>query len=487
MRNLKQGQVNLPAARALIDDVLGFVENANVADERNSFNLGAFEDELTARLNGLKRELLRQKLQEADVAAEAVRIDGKVHRRVLDSETTITTTAGPVVVQHRLYRDRTDPSAKSVSALAKRLGLVEGMTPAAAKLSLFLVTELVPDKAAETFERFGGMAPSKSTLDRLPKALSSRWEGNREEYERLLREAVDVPPATTTIVVSLDGVLARMEGTEAPAKRRETAKQGRLTKGPTGFREVGCGTVSCCDDKGDLLQAVRVARAPEYKKAGLKAMLVDEVGVALTRAPGLQLVKIADGALDNWEFLSSDLPDGVEVLDFWHATEHLSAALGAYYGDGSVDARHRFEKLRDTLRDDENGVNSVIRALDRLARLKPAKKIVDAIAHFKLNTTRMNYASLRARGLPIGSGVVEATCKTLVTQRLKRSGMYWSLDGMQAILTPRGWTQSDRFDHAWALLAAEYEATIEIVSRVDASAAPEPSNVIPFPRRGASG
>ena len=66
----------------------------------------------------------------------------------------------------------------------------------------------------------------------------------------------------------------------------------------------------------------------------------------------------------------------------------------------------------------------------------------------------MSAAGLVGQGIPIRSGVVEAACKTLVTQRLKCSGMRWGLEGGQAILTVRGWTQSDRFDAAWAMLAA---------------------------------
>ena len=68
----------------------------------------------------------------------------------------------------------------------------------------------------------------------------------------------------------------------------------------------------------------------------------------------------------------------------------------------------------------------------------------------------MDYAGAAKRGLPIGSGVVEAACKTLVTERLKRSGMRWREAGGQAILTVRGWVQSGRFEAAWTLLAATY-------------------------------
>ena len=74
----------------------------------------------------------------------------------------------------------------------------------------------------------------------------------------------------------------------------------------------------------------------------------------------------------------------------------------------------------------------------------------------------MAYAILREMNLPIGSGPVEAACKTLVTQRLKRSGMRWRHSGGQAVLTFRALAQSNQFDRAWALLARDYKATIEM-------------------------
>ena len=74
----------------------------------------------------------------------------------------------------------------------------------------------------------------------------------------------------------------------------------------------------------------------------------------------------------------------------------------------------------------------------------------------------MRYATAAASGLPIGSGVVEAACKTLVTQRMKRSGMRWREAGGQAILTFRGLVQSDRFERAWQLVAATYRGKVKL-------------------------
>ena len=87
----------------------------------------------------------------------------------------------------------------------------------------------------------------------------------------------------------------------------------------------------------------------------------------------------------------------------------------------------------------------------------------------------MRYAELKARHLPIGSGVVEAACKTLATQRLKRSGMRWRPAGGQAILTLRALVQSERFYPAWALLSRTYRPTVNI-----------PDNVVAFPHKHAA-
>jgi hypothetical protein len=166
-----------------------------------------------------------------------------------------------------------------------------------------------------------------------------------------------------------------------------------------------------------------------------------------------------------------------EILDFYHAAEHLDAALGSIYGDGTLEARKRFEALRFVLREEPDGAEKVIRSLDYLRKRHPQNKtVVKELAYFRNNRHRMHYQRFAAEGLPIGSGVVEAACKTLVTQRMKQSGMRWEEKGGQAILTLRGWTQSgDRFDRAWALLAATYQAEVVTLN-----------NVVPFPPGGRS-
>jgi hypothetical protein len=208
-----------------------------------------------------------------------------------------------------------------------------------------------------------------------------------------------------------------------------------------------------------------MARMPEPHKATLKSQLTAEVMGALIQRPDLQVVTVADGAPDHWSYLGETLPVGVEVLDFYHAAEHLGAALGAAYGEGTPTYQERVETLREVLRDEPQGVDKVMGALCRLRTRYPRRQAIHtALSYFRDHRHRMRYADLRAQHLPIGSGVVEAACKTLVSQRLKRSGMRWRLPGGQAILTFRALCQSERFERAWPLLGETSKQSVSDIA-----------------------
>jgi hypothetical protein len=433
-----------------------------------------FERELGERLREVGREALAEELRRADVDTDSVLLDGIVHRRVLRGTETYETSMGPVTVERTLYKDRTEPEARAMAALDARLGIIGGFwTPEAAKQAAWVVSQMTPALSEELFKRVGNMRPSKSSLDRLPKLLHERWEGDRGTFETELRTVTEIPEETKSIAVSLDGVLIPMKDGQAVRTRSRAASEGRVSKGPAGYREAGCATISFCDEDGDMISAIRVARMPETKKTALKAMLVDELGCLLARRPDLPVVKVADGAEDNWTFLHEQIPVGAEVIDFFHAAEHLGQAIASAYGDGTRQTRLRFQEMREVLREDCGGVDEVIRFLVALHKEHPRKRrIAQVLAYFRKQRHRMRYFELRELGMPIGSGPVEAACKSLVAQRMKQSGMRWGMDGGQAILTIRGWSQSERFDHAWAILAATYHMKLTVLD-----------NVLAFPTR----
>lgn len=476
-----------PRAAAL-EKLREFVETHGMKDKIGPQAFADFERELHRRFLEAERDIIADEMARFDTEADAVIIEGKVHRRVLRQKQAYETSAGEVVVERTLYKDRTDTEGRCVSPMELSLGIVGGFwTPRAAQQALWVVTQMTPQKGAELFERAGNMTPSKSSLHRLPSVVAEAWNADRAQFEQALRDALVIPQGAVSIAVSLDGVLAPIDGGNSPTEvRAQAADQGRLSKGPAGYREAGCATVAFCDEKGDLLGAVRMARTPEAKKETLKDMLAAEVAAIVSRRPDLAIVKVADGAADNWEFLSSEaLPAGEEAIDFFHASEHLHAAVAAVYGDGTRETQFRYETLRETLRDHQGGVDKVIRALKHLAT-KHARKtaVVQSLAYFRKHKKRMHYFELQSKGLMIGSGVVEAACKTLVTQRLKQSGMRWSAAGAQAILTPRGWEQTDRFDEAWALVAATFHTEVTVLANVIAI---KPKREQPRRRTPASG
>jgi hypothetical protein len=455
-----------------VERLQAFIAGRQSSKEPRS-DMECFERELHEYVVEVEREELAEELARLDVDLPAVTVEGKVYRQVVRCEETYTSAAGPVRVMRSLYR-RSGEGERTVCPLELRAGIVEGRwTPLAARQAAFVVAHLTPQEGEDLFRELGNMTPSKSSLDRLPKQLNERWEAERERFEAALRREETVPPEAVTVAVSLDGVMVPMKDGARTQKRQEAQEQGKHTCGPAGYQEVGCGTLSFYNEEGERLSTVRLARMPEQHKATLKDTLGQELAAVLGQRPDLTLVKLADGAKDNWSYLGAVLPQGIETLDFYHACEHLKAAFDAAYGENSSRSKAQFEKYRHLLRDEEEGVEKVIRALAHLRDTHPRKKKLSTeLAYFRRYRHRMRYATAQAQNLPIGSGVVEAACKTLATERMKRSGMRWRQAGGQAILTLRALHQSERFARGWKLLSNTYKRTVEI-----------PENVVLFPKR----
>jgi hypothetical protein len=308
-------------------------------------DLDAFAQELHRLFVAAEREALSHELSRFDLDVPAMEVDGERYHRVLRCATTSTRAVGPVRVARSLYRP--PHGGHAVGPLELRAGIIEGAwTPLAAKQATWVVAHLTPQEGEELFDLLGNMPPSKSPLDRLPKALHGHWEAQRPRFEATLRHQEEIPPEAVTMAVSLDGVMAPMQDGQRHTKRAQARMQGKAPSGPAGSQEVGCAPVSSYDRHGERLCTRRMARMPETNKAALKRQLTAEGMGALIRRPDLQVVKVADGAPDNWSYLGETLPLGVEVLDFYHAAEHLGAALAAAYGEGTPTYQERVETLR---------------------------------------------------------------------------------------------------------------------------------------------
>jgi len=386
------------------------------------------------------------------VVSQFVTVDGVEYRKALECEQTYCGQLGSLRVRRHLYRPR--GGGRTVCPLELRAGIVEGTwTPRAARLMVLMVAELPPSDAARLLGEIGGLVPSASSLDRLPKDLSERWEENRIQWEDALRLQATISAKAVTMAVSIDGVHAPMR------KPKDAPKE------ESSYKEASCGTVTFLDKDAEPLKTIRYGRMPEKKKETLKAQLRAEHDWALAQRPDLRVAKIADGAPDNWGFLCELSGDGPEILDFYHAATHLKTSADAVHGAETVESRALFESWKTMLKEDPTGADKVIRAITYRrdqATDQDRATLTRELEYFRTMRHGMEYQVYKAAGYPIGSGMVEAACKTLVAERLKQSGMRWTERGGQAILTLRSLIQSGRFDAAWELLAESYESEIRI-------------------------
>jgi hypothetical protein len=461
--------------KRLKDVIIEWHENIG---DRNNFQ--RFENRLHGAMSALECTIVAEAMAALDVSNDEVEINGEWFKKLYRSPQTYCGMAGEFVIERNLYTP-VDKKGSSICPLDYRAGIIEGKwTPASGELMSYSVAVMTPYEAEKLFVKFGGMTPSRSSLERLPKPLSEKWEENRVLCEETMRCREVFPKESVTVAVSLDGVMVPMKAGQRVQKREEARKKGKETRGPAGCQESGCGTVSFYDNEGERLRTVYYGRMPESKKNILASQLDDELACALAMKPDASIALIADGAKDNWRILDELIDNRIRagflidkksvhrIADFYHACEHLKTAIDLYYGENTPKSRSCFEELKLILRDEDGGVGKVVLKIAYFRNRCKGKKRKDLskeVKYFRTRKAQMNYAEYARLKLPIGSGVVEAACKTLVTQRMKRSGMRWTVDGGQSVLTLRSILQSDRWDAGWDLISSSYRAEIRTIKR----------------------
>ena len=423
----------------------------------NDRSFEQIEAEVRCLMNQLESSILGECLEQFDIQTKLIVKNGQQYRYVLREEKNYLTCAGPVRVERSLYRG---PDGDNICPLELQAGIIEGSwTPSAARIGYYVTALISPYQGEKLFKEFERFTPSKSALDRLSRQIGCQWETNHNAFFGVLSEQITVPNEATSISASFDGIMLPMK--TKPKKAKDEKK--------TYYKEAACAAVCFYDKAGQRLSTLRFGRMPEAKKATLKSELSQTIENIIHKNRALTLVKVADGARDNWRYLGGTLMpnEGIEILDFYHASEHLNKAFEAAYGKKSTVGKSQYEKYRSILKHDDIGAKRVIRALIYLHKKHPKRKeLLGELNYFKNNLARMNYADLAKNNLPIGSGVTEASCKTLVTQRMKCSGMRWDIAGGQGVLTARSLIQSERFDAGWNLLSGSYKEMIELPKNV---------------------
>jgi hypothetical protein len=422
-----------------------------------------FEIALREHILEVERAVHGADFERLDVNVHGVVVDGvRYQRRPEKTPGVYMTMGGPIKVLRTTYRARGGHGGETIDVLALRLGLVDDhWTPAAAEVGCTFMASVPSKEAAGLLKAAGTMAPSSSHLDRLPKHVSEVWEKNREAFEAAVRDAerLDLPDPQKVALISfsLDGVMVPMK--DAPRAPRA----GKADTGPKGHKEVGCATVSLYDDTGERLHTVRFGRMPEYHKATLHTQLLAEIQAMRRHYPHARVEAVADGAPDNWRLIEAICAslgcEVTKVVDYYHAVEHLTEGMRATGAKAE-----ELSNWRNRLRDEDGAVGAVVEKLTEHFAAGAPIAVTKALNYFGHQCGRMDYATVHAEHLPIGSGVQEAACKTLATQRMKRSGMSWRDAGGQAILTLRGHTQSGRMGHAWNVLRPAFVRRVDVDS-----------------------
>ena len=210
-----------------------------------------------------------------------------------------------------------------------------------------------------------------------------------------------------------------------------------------GWRLAMAGTIAFYDAQGERLHTIYAGATPEYGKEKFHAKFRREVERVKDVYPNVPYIGLGDGAADNWSYLKP-LTDH-QTLDFYHAAEYVGKAAVVMF-KGAKKTAEREAWLADQLhqlKHKQGAVGRLLSALDEflsatvLKNTEDAKTMFSTITYLENQKERMKYSYSVTRNWPIGSGVTEAACKTLIKQRLCKSGSRWKDDGALAVLSIR--------------------------------------------------
>ena len=424
-----------------------------------AINYASTEEEIAERVAEIECATHASILAAVEVDSPRIEINGKVFARIGYAPGRYFTMSGSVVIERAVYREMGVRNGPSVDAISLRIGTFgRGWLPKTAGAIAHFVQQLTSREAFESARQIGRLPYSRASFERVAHAVGEEWLPHQANIEDALIEGLEIPDDVTSIGVALDRVSLPME---EPAKRKPGRPRKGAPKRPIKrpFRMAYCGTVTLHDKDGNCLHTIRRGCMPESSAELLCLAMANDVYRLLERCPGLPIRLLADGAPEMWNLLEAAFPESAfgEVtrgVDFWHLIEKLAPAAKVVFGDEDADDGRRRWK-RSLLRSDGAAakIRDELRASGHEKTWRDSEQPVrKAITYIDNHLERMRYATARKSGLPIGSGSVEATCKTLVAVRMKRAGSRWKHQTGEHLLQLRALALSDRFDAAMTKL-----------------------------------
>jgi len=406
--------------------------------------------DLERQLAGRARELARTTLEwllnqlEPDDPAHApprLQQDGNHYRRRGQTPHTLATLFGKVRLRRFLY-EPAEPGEKCLHPLEQRLGVVAGCaSPALAERAALLAAQQPQRQALAALARDHGVRWSATTYRKVIRTLSAGLAEHRQ-------------PAQVARVLAWLHQAQQSKGRQRPVLA--VGRDGvHVPLRQAGYQEGATATVSVFDRRGKRLGTAYLGRMPEPGQGTLSEQLTALVVAVLAAwaGPRPRLAYITDGGwhpTDYYRRVLRKLEDPrrpgqrlcwERVLDFYHAAGYVSQLAEALFGKGKQ-GRAWAKRMRRRLLHERGGATRLLQsaAYHRNERELSAARdeaYEKAYGYLRKRGRWMAYARYRREGLPLGSGVTEAACKTVFTQRLKQSGMGWEVEGGQVVVDLR--------------------------------------------------
>lgn len=330
------------------------------------------------------------------------------------------------------------------------LGLEAGNTPALARLMcLESIDEQSFEKAEKHLKETGGIDVPARQLQRLVQEIGP---GAQQWQERQTSpEPCDAP----IMYVSGDGTGVRLR------KEELAGRKGRQEDGSAKTRQAYLGCVFTQHKRDEKGRPVRDHQSTSYLST---FGTVQELGLLLRwearrRGSGTagRIILLIDGALGLEHHGLINFPGCLQIVDFYHAMEHLREVLEALLGKGHPEFKRRHGQWTRLLLKD--GVQKMIgQARAQSQGRSTEAAVTKALNYFEHNIQRMQYGTFRKSGYFIGSGVVEAGCKAVIGARCKQSGMFWSEAGAENVLALRCIERSRQWENFWKSRANDHAA-----------------------------
>lgn len=353
------------------------------------------------------------------------------HRGLLKTE--VTTTVGAVTYRRPRWRcDDCQQECYPHDAVLRFQ--THGSSWAVAKVVSRLAAQIPSlEEAGQNFEEDYGVHLAKETVRQIAEAAGKTiLEQEDEQRRRVMDREAPLPESDKTpekAYVFADGTTVHSEGD---------------------WHEIRVATVATEDAAGNPIERHSRARFMNVQEvAWTLIMLARDVGYQNAK----QCAFIADGAAWLWKIQAAFFAKAIPILDWYHLAEHVHKAANELFGQGTPAAKEWARRLKSELWEGRVDAARSLAEQERARTRSPRKRkaLQELLTYLKNNEEHMDYPRYRSLGLPIGSGQVEAQCKTLVGGRCKQAGMRnWTYAGAEALLRLRAAKQDGTFDGLWA-------------------------------------